>query len=218
MSRIAVLVSGSGTNLQALLDATATHDYPAEIAVVLANRPKAYGLERARAAGVPAEFLGHRPFNTREAFDAAMVDVLRRYDVEWVALAGFMRLVTPVFLSAFPDRVLNIHPALLPAFPGLDAQGQALAGGARIAGATVHFVDAGTDSGPIILQGAVPVHADDDIERLKGRILRVEHQIYPRALRWAVEGRLRIEGRRVHIEGGAPGWVFCDDAADLSTR
>jgi phosphoribosylglycinamide formyltransferase-1 len=197
-----VLISGSGTNLQALLDACAAPSFPARVAVVISNRRDAFGLERARAAGVPAVWIPHRG-KTRGAFDAELVAALQGHGVEWVCLAGFMRIVTPVFLGAFPQRVLNIHPALLPAFPGIQAQAQALAAGVKVAGATVHFVDAGTDTGPIIAQGAVPVRDDDDEDALKARILAVEHELYPRALRQAVEGRLRIDGRRVVVQPSA---------------
>ncbi|MBA2321691.1 MAG: phosphoribosylglycinamide formyltransferase, partial [Deltaproteobacteria bacterium] len=169
--------------------------YPAEIAVVLSNRSAAGGLERARWAGIPAEFLGARAFgDDRAAYDAALADRLDAHGVTWVALAGFLRLVGPALLERFPWRILNVHPALLPSFPGLHAQEQALAAGVRIAGATVHLVDGGCDTGPIVLQGAVPVLPEDDAPALSARILTVEHQIYPTALRWAVEGRIRVEG------------------------
>lgn len=212
---VAVLVSGSGTNLQALLDATLAAEHPAHIAVVVSDRPGAFGLERARRAGVATEVVLRRDHATRDAYDRALAATLMRHGVEWVCLAGFMKLVGPAMLEAFPDRILNIHPALLPAFPGLHGPAQALAYGVRIAGATVHIVDEGTDTGPIVLQGAVPVQADDDVDRLAARILTsVEHVIYPRALRWAAEGRLRVERSdgarpRVHVDGGdAPRFVF----------
>lgn len=202
---VGVLVSGSGSNLQALIDAARDPAYPARIAVVLSNVADAYGLERARAAGIPALALSHRdggaapgasPDEQRRAYDARLVELLRQHGVEWVCLAGFMRLVTPVFLDAFPHRVLNIHPALLPAFPGTHGHQQAIDGCVRIAGATVHFVDAGTDTGPIIAQGAVPVLPGDDAERLRDRLLPVEHRLYPMALRWAVTGQVSVvEGR-----------------------
>jgi len=191
---IGVLLSGSGTNLQALIDAGL------ELSVVISNRPKAYGLERARAAGVPAVHIGHRKFASRELFEEALTATLREHGVEWVACAGFMRILTPSFLNAWSQRVLNIHPALLPAFPGVDGQGQAHAYGVRIAGATVHFVDAGTDTGPIVAQAAVPVLPEDDREALQQRILAKEHRLYPMCLRMAVEGRLRIDGRRVEVD------------------
>ena len=197
---VGVLASGGGTNLQALLDAEEDPDWPARIAVVVSNRADAHALERARQRGVPAIHLPRRRDQPREAHDAALVQVLTEHGVQWLCLAGYMLLVSPVLLRAFPDRVLNIHPSLLPAFPGLHAQAQALAHGARIAGCTVHLVDEGCDTGAIICQGAVPVLPDDDALRLAQRILAVEHRLYPRALAWAVEGRLRMEGRRVHVD------------------
>ena len=207
MSRVpyGVLISGSGTNLQALLDASAAPDFPARPAVVVSNRRDAFGLERARAAGVPAVWLPHRG-KAREDFDAELVTVLREHGVEWVVMAGFMRIVTPVLLGAFPDRILNIHPSLLPAFPGVRAQQQAHDYGARIAGATVHFVSLEMDTGPIILQGATPVVAGEDAEALRQRILSIEHQILPRALSLAVRGQLQIDGRTVTLPDDEPGW------------
>ena len=195
---VGVLLSGSGTNLQALLDA-ASAGTSFEIAVVISNRRDAFGLERARRAGVPAVWIPHRG-KEREAHEAELVAALREHGVEWVALAGYMRLLQTTLLAAFPQRVLNIHPALLPSFPGTHGQRQAYEHGVRIAGCTLHFVDHGTDTGPIIAQGAVPVLPADDEDALKARILRVEHELYPRVLRWAVEGRLQIEGRRVHVD------------------
>ncbi|HJN75408.1 MAG TPA: phosphoribosylglycinamide formyltransferase [Myxococcota bacterium] len=200
MSVVGVLLSGGGTNLQALIDATKSEDFPGRIGVVISNRPKAHGLERARVAGIPAVHIGHRKYPSREAFEEALTDCLRAHDVEWVACAGFMRILTPTFLAAWPDRVLNIHPALLPAFPGVDAQGQAHARGVRVAGATVHFLDPGTDTGPIVAQAAVPVLPDDDRDALQGRILEKEHVLYPMCLRMAVEGRLRVVGGRVEVD------------------
>jgi len=197
--RVAVLASGSGTNLQALLDAAAESDFPAAIAVVLSNRPKAYALERARQAGIPVEVVRVRDFEDRQAYDAEVVRRLQSHGVEWVALAGYMRLVTEVFLDAFPNRVLNIHPSLLPSFTGLHAQEQTLDYGVRVGGCTVHLVDAGTDTGPIIGQAVVPVESGDTPDDLKARILVQEHRLYPLCLRWAVEGRLTVEGRRVHV-------------------
>ncbi len=191
--RVGVLISGSGTNLQALIDASREATFPAEIAVVVSDRSAALGLERARLAGIPAVFHGARSFaGDRDAYDAALAGLLHEHGVEWVALAGFLRLVGSALLDAFPWRVLNIHPALLPSFPGLHAQEQALAAGVRITGATVHLVDRGCDTGPIVLQGAVPVLPGDDGPALSARILRLEHQLYPRALRWAVEGRIQV--------------------------
>ncbi len=179
--RIAVLASGGGTNLQALIDGAAAGNLGAEIVLVLSNNPQTGALERARRAGIPTRCLDHRGFSDREAFDAAVVAVLQEAGVELVALAGFMRLLTPVFIDAFPGRIMNIHPALLPAFPGLHVQRKAIDYGARFAGCTVHFVDGGVDTGPIIIQAVVPVHDDDTEESLAARILVQEHRIYPRS-------------------------------------
>jgi phosphoribosylglycinamide formyltransferase 1 len=179
---VAVLISGSGTNLQALLDACADPNFPARIALVLSNRRDAFGLERARKASVPAVWLSHRAFAKRKDYDAELVRVLREHEVEWVCLAGFMRLVTPTFLAAFPRRVLNIHPSLLPSFPGLHAQQQAFDHGVKITGCTVHYVDEGTDTGPIIAQASVPVLNNDTVDTLSARILEQEHRLYPSVL------------------------------------
>lgn len=212
MSRVpvGVLASGSGTNLAAILEACAASDYPARVAVVVSDRADAQALDRARRLGIPAVHVPKRNPPDRRAYDAACVAVLQEHGVEWVCLAGYMRLVTPVFLDAFPWRILNVHPALLPAFPGLDPQGQALAAGVRVSGCTIHLVDDGTDTGPIVAQGAVPVLPTDDIERLRTRILRMEHQLYPRVLRWAAEGRLTVDGRRVvtNLAGSDATFVF----------
>jgi phosphoribosylglycinamide formyltransferase-1 len=199
-----VLVSGSGTNLQALADAIAAGRLDCRIALVVSNRPGVRALERAAAAGIPSRVLDHRPFPRREDYDAVVVEALRGAGVELVLLAGFDRLVTGVLLRAFPDRVMNVHPALLPAFKGLHAQRQALEYGVRIAGATVHFVDEETDHGPIILQGAVAVSPEDTEERLRARILEVEHVIYPAAVQLFAEGRVTIVGRRVLVRGPRP--------------
>ena len=202
---IGVLASGSGSNLQAILDAIAAGRLPVEARVVLCNRPAARALDRARDAGVPAELVDHKTFPSRESFDERLVERLRHHGVELVCLAGFDRLISPGFVAAFPNRILNIHPALLPAFPGLHGQRQALEYGVRIAGCTVHFVDEKTDHGPIVIQAAVPVRDDDDEETLSARILEQEHRIYPEAIRLYAEGRLSIEGRRVRVLDPAPG-------------
>ncbi len=198
--KLAVLVSGRGSNLQALIDAQQRGELGGEIALVVSNVATAPALERASAAGIPTVFRDHRG-KKREEFDAEIVGILRGADVSLVCLAGYMRLLSPLFVQAFPGRVLNIHPALLPAFPGLDAQKQALDYGAKVSGATVHLVDEGLDSGPILLQEAVPVLATDSAESLSARILKTEHRLYPRAVRLMLEGRCRIEGRRVIVEG-----------------
>ena len=195
---VGVLISGSGTNLQALLDFCEREEASAHIAVVISNRRDAYGLERAKAKGIPAIWVSHRK-RSREDFEQELLDILQKNNVEWVLLAGFMRVLTSTFLSVYSDRVLNIHPSLLPAFPGINAQQQALTYGVKQTGATVHFVDTGMDTGPIILQESVPVDDDDDIESLKAKILSVEHQLFPRALQLAAQGRLQIQNRRVLI-------------------
>jgi phosphoribosylglycinamide formyltransferase 1 len=200
---LGILASGSGSNLQAILDAIRDGRLAAHARVVVCNRPGAGAIERAEAGGVPVEILDHRAFASRETFDARLVEILRARDVELVCLAGFDRLITPVFVEAFRDRILNVHPALLPSFKGLHGQRQALEYGAKIAGCTVHFVDEKTDHGPIVIQAAVPVLEDDDEESLARRILEQEHRIYPEAIRLFAEGRLRIEGRRVRILGAA---------------
>ena len=197
---VGVLVSGSGTNLQAILDAEKAGALGrARVAVVVSNVAGVRSLERARAAGVATEVMPHKGYGSRDAFDAALVATLRKHEVELVALAGFMRLLTPAFLAAFPGRVMNIHPALLPAFPGVHAQKQALDYGARVTGCTVHFVDEGTDTGPIIAQAAVPVLDGDDEATLGARILVEEHRLYPAAIAAVADGRVRVEGRRVRI-------------------
>ena len=202
--RLGVLASGGGSNLQAILDACAAGRIPAQVAVVIANVAGAQALSRAQAAGVPAVLLPHSEFASREAYDAALIAALRKHDVELVCLAGFMRLVTPVLLGAFPGRILNIHPSLLPSFPGMHAVRQALAAGVRVAGCTVHVVDEGTDSGPIVIQAAVPVLEGDSEESLAARILKEEHRIYPRAIQLMASGRAAVQGRRVRVQG-APG-------------
>jgi phosphoribosylglycinamide formyltransferase-1 len=196
---IAVLISGSGSNLQALIDACQTPDYPAEIRLVLSNKADAYGLERARAAGIPTQVLSHRDFADREAFDAAIHQALTEARVKLVCLAGFMRLLTPGFVQQWHDRLINIHPSLLPLFKGLHTHRQALECGMKVAGCTVHFVRAEMDVGPIIAQAAVPVLENDSEESLAKRVLVEEHRIYPQAVRWFAEGRLRVAGERVSI-------------------
>jgi len=198
-TRLGVLVSGSGTNLQAIMDCAERGELHAEVVCVISNKAEAFGLERARKKGIAAVHLDHRSFSGRGEYDAALVKTLQGFNVDLVILAGFMRIVTPVLLDAFPNRVMNIHPALLPAFPGLDAQKQALEYGAKLSGCTVHFVDAGTDTGPIILQATVPVREDDTEASLAERIHHEEHKLYPAAIQLFAEGRLKVEGRRVRI-------------------
>ncbi len=202
--RLGVLVSGSGSNLQALIDATGEAGFPAHVAVVVCNVPGAFALERAAKAGIPTVVIDHKGFADRTAFDAAVVEALRAHRVDVVCLAGFMRLVGDAVLAAYPGRVLNIHPSLLPAFPGLHGARQALSHGAKVTGCTVHFVDGGLDSGPIIVQAAVPVLPEDDERSLAARILAEEHRAYPAAVRWLCEDRLVVEGRKVTIKGSVP--------------
>uniref|UniRef100_C6E6M8 Phosphoribosylglycinamide formyltransferase n=1 Tax=Geobacter sp. (strain M21) TaxID=443144 RepID=C6E6M8_GEOSM len=196
---IGVLISGSGSNLQSIMDACSAGAIKARVACVISNKADAFGLERARKAGIPALHLDHRAYSGRESYDEALVATLREFDVELVALAGFMRIITPVLLEAFPMAVMNIHPALLPAFPGLHAQRQALDYGAKVAGCTVHFVDPGTDTGPIILQSAVPVLPGDTEQTLSARIQKEEHRLYPEAIRLFTEGLLEVNGRVVAV-------------------
>ncbi|KIH76764.1 phosphoribosylglycinamide formyltransferase [Geoalkalibacter ferrihydriticus DSM 17813] len=198
--RVGVLASGRGSNLQSLIDQSLAGKIDAQIVLVASNKADAGALDKAREAGIATRVLDHRNFGSREEFDGAMVAALREAGVELVLLAGFMRLLSPVFLDAFPQRIMNIHPALLPAFPGLNVQRQALEYGARFSGCTVHFVDGGLDTGPIIIQAAVPILENDTEESLAARILVEEHRIYPRAVQLFAEKRLRIEGRRVRIE------------------
>ena len=193
---IGVLISGRGSNLQAIIDARREGRLDAPIAVVVSNRPHAAGLERARAAGIPTAVLPHNAWPTRDEYDRALVNVLREHGVTLICLAGFMRLLSPTFVDAFPSRILNVHPSLLPAFPGVDAQRQALEYGVRVSGATVHLVTAELDAGPIILQSAVPVSATDTVETLSARILVEEHKLYPKAIGLLLRTSWRIDGRR----------------------
>lgn len=190
---LGVLISGRGSNLQAILDATASGKLDARVRLVISNRPGVQGLARAEAAGVPTCVVNHKDFAGRQDFDAAMVDTLRKHDVSWVVLAGFMRIVTPMLLDAFPSRVVNIHPSLLPAFPGVNAQAAALAHGARITGCTVHLVDAGTDTGPILAQAAVPVLHGDTEASLSERILQREHELLVHVLSAIAQDKLVVE-------------------------
>ncbi|MFY0530383.1 phosphoribosylglycinamide formyltransferase [Archangium gephyra] len=201
-TKLGVLVSGSGSNLQALLDACARPDFPAEVAVVVSNVPTAFALERAKKAGVAAVVLEHKAFGSRADFEKALAEKLVAAGVEWVCLAGFMRLLGVDFLGRFAGKVLNIHPSLLPAFPGLHAQRQALERGVKLAGCTVHFVDPGMDTGPIIAQAVVPVLPGDDEAALTARILKEEHRLYPLVVKLVATGAVRLEGGRVVSEAG----------------
>jgi phosphoribosylglycinamide formyltransferase-1 len=199
--RIGVLVSGSGTNLQAIIDRIATGEISAEIACVISNKSNAYALTRAANHNIPVVIHENACFPDRRSYDAATVEFLRSHKVDLVILAGFMRILTDVMVNAFPDAIMNIHPALLPAFPGLHAQQQALDYGVRYAGCTVHFVDCGTDTGPIILQTTVPVEQDDTEATLSSRIQQAEHQTFSAAIKLFAEGKLRVKGRKVLISG-----------------
>lgn len=198
---IGVLISGGGTNLQSIIDAVETKKLDAKIEIVLSNKADAFGLERAKKHGIATEFLDHKAYPSREAYDQAVVELLGARGVELVVLAGFMRLLSPVFIKAYSNRIMNIHPALLPAFPGLQVQKKAVEHGVRFAGCTVHFVNEECDEGPIIIQAVVPVFAEDSEDSLAARILKQEHRIYPRAIQLYAEGRLHISGRRVLVDG-----------------
>lgn len=196
---IAVLLSGSGSNLQAIIDRREQGVLSASIALVISNNPDAYGLQRARQHGLQTLVLGHENFSSREEYDRQVIAAIKDVGAELVVLAGFMRLLSAEFVRAFPNRILNIHPALLPSFPGLHGQKQAFDYKVSISGATVHFVDEELDHGPIIIQAAVPAKPDDDEHSLAKRILKLEHRIYPQAIEWFSQGRISISGRQVQI-------------------
>jgi len=196
---IAVLVSGNGTNLQAIIDAIEAGRLQVELKVVISNNPNAYAIERAKRHHIPVEVIPDDTFPDRETYDARLIETLMGYSIDLVVLAGFMRVLTPKFVRAFPMRIMNIHPALLPSFPGLRVQKKALEHGVKFSGATVHFVDEGVDTGPIIIQAVVPVYDDDTEEALSARILKEEHRIYPQAIQLFAEGRLEVRGRRVFV-------------------
>ena len=196
--KLGVLCSGRGTDLQSIIDAIAAGQVPAEIAIVLTDK-EAYALERARKAGIEAVCVDRKQFDGREPFEKALIEKLEAAGVTLVVLAGFMRILTPYFVGHFAGRIMNIHPALLPSFPGAHAHRDVLAYGVKVSGCTVHFVDEGTDSGPIIMQAAVPVLDDDTEETLGARVLKEEHRIYPECIRLYCEGKLKVEGRKVTI-------------------
>ena len=198
---IAVLISGSGTNLQSIIDAVEARRLDASIKLVLSNKAEAFGLQRAKRHGLATEVLDHKNYPSREAYDQAVVDRLQARGVELVVLAGFMRLLSPVFVKAYSNRIMNIHPALLPSFPGLHVQKKAVEYGVRFTGCTVHFVNEECDEGPIIIQAVVPVFTDDTEETLAARILKQEHRIYPQAIQLYAENRLRVVGRKVLVDG-----------------
>jgi phosphoribosylglycinamide formyltransferase-1 len=200
--KLGVLISGRGSNLQALIDATADPSFPAEIALVISNRADAGGLARAEAAGIATKIIPHKDFASREAFDSTLTEALRSAGVGLVCLAGFMRLLTAGFAEDWHDRLINIHPSLLPSFKGLNSHAQALEAGVRFSGCTVHYVRPEMDAGPIILQAAVPVHDGDDEDALAARILTAEHRSYPLAVKLIAEGRVRVVDEVVRVDGG----------------
>ena len=201
--KVGVLASGRGSNLQAIIDAIESGQLDVQVAVVISNKLEAQALERARRHRIPGVFLDPKPYvgrpDGREAYDHALLEILHKHDVELVLLAGYMKIVTPVLVQAYRHRIMNIHPSLLPAFPGLNVQQKALDWGAKISGCTVHFVTEGVDEGPIIIQAAVPIVEDDTAETLAARILEEEHRIFPRAVQLYAEGRLQVDGRRVRV-------------------
>lgn len=198
--RVGVLASGRGSNLQSIMDQCRQGLIPAEVAVVISDKPGAYALERAKTAGIPACLVDLKAFESKGDYERAVAKILQDHGVQLVCLAGYMRLVGELLLKAFPNRIMNIHPALLPSFPGLHGQRDALAYGVKISGCTVHLVDEGMDTGPIILQAAVPVLDDDTEETLAARILEQEHRLYPEAVKLYAQGRLRVQGRKVFID------------------
>ncbi len=203
--KLGVLISGEGSNLQAIIDAVGRGELKADIRLVISNKAGARGLERARRAGIAAEFIDHRRFASRAEFDRALVVALTAHEVELVACAGFMRLLSPLMVNAFRNRIMNIHPALCPAFPGVNAQQAACDYGVRFSGCTVFFVSEGVDDGPIIVQAVVPVMQDDNEQGLAARIRAAEHRIYPYAIRLFQEGRLEVQGRKVLVKDSTPG-------------
>ena len=204
MKKIAVLLSGGGSNLQSIIDSIESGDIAVKIGVIISNKEDAYGLTRAANHGIPSEFINHKDYDGRESFEKKLIEILEGYGIELVVLAGFMRVLTPLFVNHFHHRIINIHPAILPSFPGTQGQKQAFDYGVRFSGCSTHFVDEGTDTGPIILQAIVPVLPDDTIETLGARILKEEHRIFPESLRLWSQGRLVIEGRKVRILPESP--------------
>lgn len=205
MKRIAVLASGGGSNLQSLINNCESGYIPAEIALVISDNESAMALTRAKKHGVEALCVDPGDYGSREDYDAALVDEIKGRGVDLICLAGYMKILTPVFVRAFPEMILNIHPALLPSFPGTHGQKDALEYGVKVSGCTVHFVDEQVDHGPIVIQAAVPVSDDDTVESLASRILRQEHSIFPKAVKWFCEGKLKLEDRRVLVRGEAAG-------------
>jgi len=211
MKKIVILISGRGSNMEAIVRASLHEGWPARVAAVIANRPDAAGLAFAASHNIATQVVDHRGYPDRESFDAALAAAIDAHRPDLVVLAGFMRVLTPGFVDRYAGRMLNVHPSLLPSFPGLKTHQQALDAGVRLHGATVHFVTSQLDHGPIVVQAAVPVIAGDDAGALAERVLATEHVIYPRAVRWFVEGRLALEGLRVAVTPPEPQWLFADN-------
>ncbi|WP_321935100.1 MULTISPECIES: phosphoribosylglycinamide formyltransferase [unclassified Paraburkholderia] len=212
MKNLVILISGRGSNMEAIVRACAQEAWGARIAAVIANRPDAAGLAFAASNGIATAVVDHRQFPDRASFDTALAQVIDGYAPDLVVLAGFMRVLTESFVGHYAGRMLNIHPSLLPMFPGLKTHQQALDAGCRVHGATVHFVTPTLDHGPIVAQSVVPVRAGDDAAALSARVLKTEHVMYPRAVRWFVEGRLALDGERVTLTPAEPQWLFFDDS------
>jgi phosphoribosylglycinamide formyltransferase 1 len=213
MKKLVILISGRGSNMEAIVRACAGEGWPARVAAVIANRPDAAGLAFAASHGIATAVVDHRQFPDRDSFDAALAEQIDAFAPDLVVLAGFMRVLTSRFVDHYAGRMLNVHPSLLPSFPGLKTHQQALDAGVRLHGASVHFVTSKLDHGPIVLQSAVPVEADDTAETLAARVLATEHIIYPRAVRWFVEGRLALDGSRVTLTPSEPQWLFAGHTA-----
>ncbi|MBF3418910.1 phosphoribosylglycinamide formyltransferase [Burkholderia pseudomallei] len=216
MKKLVILISGRGSNMEAIVRACAREGWPAEVAAVISNRPGAAGLEFAASHGIATAVVDHRAFDGRDSFDAALAAEIDRFAPDLVVLAGFMRILTPAFVAKYEGRMLNIHPSLLPSFKGIHTHQQALDAGVALHGASVHFVIPGLDSGAIVAQAAVPVVAGDDADALAARVLAAEHTLYPRAVRWFVEGKLRLDAGRAIVAPDEARWLFAD-AIDTST-
>jgi len=209
--RLVILISGRGSNMQSIVDACQNESWPARVVAVIANKPDAAGLAWAAERGIATAVVPHRDYPSREAFDAALAREIDRHQPDYVLLAGFMRVLTAGFVAGYAGRLVNIHPSLLPAFPGLHTHAQALAVGVQAHGCTVHFVTPVLDHGPILAQGVVPVRANDTPEMLANRVLQVEHRVYPAAVRWLVEGRAKLVDNLVHVDGDTPRLFFLGD-------
>ena len=213
MKNIVILISGRGSNMEAIVAAQTAERWPARIAAVISNKPEASGLAFAQSHGIPTAVVDHRAYPKRDAFDAALQQTVDSFAPDLVVLAGFMRVLTDGFVDHYAQRMINVHPSLLPSFPGLKTHQRALEAGVKLHGATIHFVTAELDLGPILLQGVVPVKAGDDPETLRQRVLAIEHQIYPRAVRWFVEGRVSVAGGLASLTPPEPQWWFATEQA-----